>query len=58
MDTNLLSNVKNVLLTANSNTSSLNIEVIHVITWKDLKIDPTRSEVCNLVVIKIWISLN
>jgi hypothetical protein len=45
MDSNLLNNVKNIIAKSNSNTTSLNLEVIHVITWKDLKIDPTRSEV-------------
>jgi hypothetical protein len=46
MDTNLFNNVKDLILKINSNSTSLNLEVIHVITWKDLKIDPTRSEVC------------
>ena len=45
MDSNLLNNVKNIIAKSNSNTNSLQLEVIHVITWKDLKIDPTRSEV-------------
>ena len=45
MDSNLLNNVKDIIAKSNSNTTSLQLEVIHVITWKDLKIDPTRSEV-------------
>jgi hypothetical protein len=45
MDSNLLNNVKNIIAKSNSNATSLNLEVIHVITWKDLKIDPTRPEV-------------
>jgi hypothetical protein len=44
MDSNLLNNVKNSIA-KRFNTTSLQLEVIHVITWKDLKIDPTRSEV-------------
>ena len=49
MDTNLFNNVKDLILRVNSNSPSLNLEVIHVITWKDLKIDPTRSEVCGKI---------
>ena len=45
MDSTLLNNVKNIIAKSNSNTTSLNLEVIHVITWKDLIIDLTRSEV-------------
>ena len=45
MDSNLLNNVKNIIAKSNSNTTSLQLEVIHLITWKDLKIDPTRAEV-------------
>jgi hypothetical protein len=56
MDSNLLDNVKNIIAKSNSNTTSLNLEVIHVITWKDLKIDQTRSEVFFRVK-KIFISV-
>jgi hypothetical protein len=56
MDSTLLNNVKNIIAKSNSNTTSLNLEVIHVITWKDLKFDPTRSEVFFRVK-KIFISV-
>ncbi len=43
MDTTLLNNVNNIL--SKVNASLKNIEVIHTITWKNLKIDPLQSEV-------------
>ena len=44
MDKNLQNNVQNIITKINSNASFVP-EVIYVITWKDLKIDPTRTEV-------------
>ena len=48
MDSTLLANVQNIIAKVYKTSTSLSIEVIHIITWKDLKIDLSKSEVMKL----------
>ena len=45
MDSTLLANVQNIIAKVYNTSTSLSIEVIYIITWKDLKIDLSKSEV-------------
>ena len=44
MDLNLLNKVQEMLNTING-TENINLEVIYIITWKNLILDPTKSQV-------------
>jgi len=44
MDIDLLKNVKNSIIKFDS-SAVLNLEVIHLITWKNLRKDPSKNEV-------------
>ena len=56
MDIDLLKNVKNSIIKFDS-SAVLNLEVIHLITWKNLRKDPSKNEVLYFY-LKNYLKLN